>query len=242
MNIAKQVNQLVENLTQGMVFTFHDVLTDDQKIEATIKALNRMVQKGQLAKLSKGKYYKPETSIFGNLLPMQDEIVKDLLWKNNEPIGYLTGLQLYLKLGLTTQLSNIIEIGRNHFKSPLKRKNYRISFVIQKNAITKENIYLLQLLDVIKNIKKIPDSELNDVINRLLDLMSQLNNAKYKCLIELSEKYPPSTRALLGTILETLRPNLKLIALKSSLNPATKYRLSGITEILPLAKKWGFKL
>jgi hypothetical protein len=57
--------------------------------EAIIKALNRLVVSGKIVKLSKGKIYKPETTVFGILQPDQSQVVKDLLEGNSSIAGPL---------------------------------------------------------------------------------------------------------------------------------------------------------
>jgi hypothetical protein len=47
------------------VLTDADFITDVNRKEAIIKALNRLVVSGKIVKLSKGKFYKPETTVFG---------------------------------------------------------------------------------------------------------------------------------------------------------------------------------
>ena len=145
----------IDRLPKGYVFTYADFDTEVSQKEAVIKSLNRMVVSGKIAKLSKGKYYKPENTIFGDLLPNQAQVVKDLLEENGKITGYLTGYSIYNQLGLTTQVSNTIQIGKNQVRPSFKRERYTIAFVKQKNTITKENIPLLQLLDAIRYIKRI---------------------------------------------------------------------------------------
>lgn len=48
---------------------------------------------------------------FGELLPDSYQIVKDLLEENNKLIGYITGYQIFNELGLTTQVSAVLQIG-----------------------------------------------------------------------------------------------------------------------------------
>ena len=117
-----------------------------------------MVASGKIVKLAKGKYYKPEITPFGDLLPDQKQVVKDLLEDNGKILGYLTGYSIYNQLGLTTQVSNTIQIGRNQIRPNFKRERYTISFIKQRNTITKENIPLIQILDAVKYIKKIRHS------------------------------------------------------------------------------------
>src|SRR5690606_38318371 len=128
-----------------------------------------------IIKISKGKYYKPESTPFGNLQPNQAQIVKDLLESDGKIIGYLTGYSIYNQLGLTTQISNTIQIGKNQIRPNFKRERYTISFIKQNNTITKENIPLLQLLDAIRYIKKIPDSTIDASCNRFLAILKTLS-------------------------------------------------------------------
>ena len=200
-NIAKLIADKINRLPAGYVFSYLDIINEPDKKEAVMKALNRLVISGKLKKISKGRFYKPEETPFGELEPAEYQIAKDLLEKNYKIIGYLTGLSVYNKLGLTTQISNIIQIGRNEFRPPLVRGKYKISFILQKNAINKENIPLLQLLDSIRFLKKIPDSNIEFIINRFKALLAKLTEEQLKRLIRLLIKYPANTRALTGACL-----------------------------------------
>lgn len=158
MKIAKYIALSIDRLPKGFIFTYSDLTSDVNNKEAAIKALNRLTASGKIIKISKGKYYKPENTPFGRLQPNQAQIVKDLLEENGKIVGYLTGSSIYNQLGLTTQVSNTIQIGKNQVRPNFKRERYRISFILQKNTITKENIPLFQILDSIRYIKKIPDT------------------------------------------------------------------------------------
>lgn len=208
------------------------------KKQAIIKALNRMVSANKLCKLAKGKYFKPEITPFGSLQPSQEQVVKDLLYDKREIVGYLTGYSIYNRLGLTSQVSNIIQIGKNEIRPKFKRERYIISFVKQKNTITKKNIPLLQILDAIRYIKKIPDTTIKASCLRLLEIIKSLNTASRKELVGLSLKYPPSTIALLGTLLEEIQENEITEPLRKSLNPITQYKIPDIKEVLAKSNDW----
>ena len=147
-----------------------------------------MVASGKIAKLSKGKYYKPENTPFGNLQPNQAQVVKDLLEENGKITGYLTGYSIYNQLGLTTQVSNTIQIGKNQIRPNFKRERYTISFIKQKNTITKENIPLLQLLDAIRYIKKIPDANIESSCKRFLAIIKNFTEKEINTLGSLGVK------------------------------------------------------
>ncbi len=200
-----------------------------------------MVSKGKINKLSKGKYYKPEKTAFGDLVPEQYQVVKDLLEVNGKTIGYLTGYSIFNQLGLTTQVGNTIQIGKNETRPSHQRGRYTISYLKQKNTITKSNIPLLQLLDMIYLVKKIPDTTPNLACKRFLNLIQPLSSEEESTLVRLAQKYAPNTRALLGALLEQLDRNTHLNNLQKSLNPITKYKMKGVDDILTHASKWNIQ-
>ncbi|MDG3581141.1 DUF6088 family protein [Galbibacter sp. CMA-7] len=238
MKVTEYIRNKIDRLPNGYIFTYEYFDIDMSKKEAIIKALNRMVNSGKIEKLSKGKYFKPEKTPFGTLQPNQEQIVKDLINEDGKVVGYLTGYSIYNKLGLTTQVSNIIQIGKNEIRPKFKRERYTISFIKQKNIITKKNIPLLQILDSIKYIKKIPDSTIAASCLRFLEIIKKLNLDDKKELIRLSLKYPPSTRALLGALLDETQNKSITIGLKESLNPITKYEIPGAKRALTKASNW----
>jgi hypothetical protein len=202
-----------------------DIEGPSKNREAIIKALNRLTEKGILHKLSKGKFYKPFLSEYGKLGPDLNEIVKDLLEQNGEPIGYLTGFSIFNKMQLTTQLSNTIQIGRNSFKPTIKRGIYTIQFVLQKNIITKENIEKLQVLDCLKMIKGIPDTTKDNSLHVIGKIIRKYKKANRDILIQLAMKYPASTRALLGMIFEEEKIMGPLDKIRETLNPISKFNI-----------------
>lgn len=238
MKITDYIANSIDRLPKGYVFTYADFMGEVKSKEAVIKALNRMALSGKINKLSKGKYFKPEKTTFGELAPPQFQIVKDLLEDEGKVIGYLTGYSVYNQLGLTTQVSNLIQIGKNEIRPAFKRGRYKISFIRQRNTITKDNIPLLQLLDAMRYVKKIPDATISGSCFRFITLIFQLEGTEVKTLVRLSQKYPPACRALLGAILEQLERTEFLNTLRKSLNPITQYQLPGVDDVLSTAQNW----
>ena len=238
MKITDNISLIIDRLPKGHVFTYTDITTNVEQKEAAIKALNRMVKSGKIAKLSKGRFYKPEVTPFGVLLPAQKQIVKDLLEENGKITGYLTGYSIYNELGLTTQVSNTIQIGKNEIRPPLKRGSFSITFIKQKNTITKSNIPFLQLLDSIRYVKKIPDADIESSCKRFLAIIKKFSDKEINKIVHLALKYPPSTRALLGALIEQLHQIEATEPLYNSLNQITKFKLPGVSKVLTTTKKW----
>ena len=76
--ISKQIEGAVSQLQSDFVFTYRELGFPAEMTPTVIRNLNRMVEKGIITKLSKGRYYKPRKTIFGQLKPSPEEIVKDL--------------------------------------------------------------------------------------------------------------------------------------------------------------------
>jgi len=238
MKTTEYIRNGIDRMPRGQVFRFAELVDDVARTGAVIKFLNRLVGAGRLEKLSKGRFYKPQEGVFGRSVPDQYQVVKDLLEKNGRIIGYLTGYSVYGKLGLTTQVSNSIQIGRNDIRSLFRRGIYTISFVRQKNAITKEVIPLLQILDAIRLIKKIPDAGIVSVCRRLLAIVQELRPQDLVSIADLALRYPPATRALLGAILDQLGNTSISQALRSSLNPVSTYCIPGCDTVMSTASIW----
>ncbi len=241
MKVTEYIRNSIDRLPKGYIFTYDYFDINVNKKEAIIKALNRMVISGKIKKLSKGKYFKPESTPFGTLQPSQEQIVRDLLTKDGNVVGYLTGYSIYNKMGLTTQVSNIIQIGKNQTRPKFIRERYTITFIKQKNIITKKNIPLLQILDSIRYIKKIPGTTIQKSCMRFLEIVRKLSLDNKKELIRLSLKYPPSTKALLGALLDEVENKSITIRLRESLNPITKYEIPGVKKVLTSASSWNIK-
>jgi len=241
MKVTEYIEFKIDRLPKGYVFTYDDFITEVSKKEAVIKALNRMVALDKIAKLSKGKYYKPEGTVFGNLQPNQSQVVKDLLENDGKVIGYLTGYSIYNQLGLTSQVSNTIQIGKNETRPEFKRERYTISFIKQKNIITKDNIPLLQILDAIRFIKKIPDANTASSCKRFLAILNDLSESDKTTMVRLALKYPPVTRALLGALLCETGESKLTDSLQKSLNPITVFKLPGVSKVLLMSEKWNIK-
>ncbi len=241
MKSTEYINNNIDRFPKGYVFTCSNFIDQVESMEALVKALNRLAASGRIVKLAKGRYYKPVQSPFGELPPDQNQVVKDLLKRSGKVIGYLTGLSIYNSPGLTTQIGNIIQIGRNEVRSSFQRGRYAISFVKQKNRISKTNIPLLQLLDTLRFIKKIPDSSVQESCRILQNLISDLSEKEQKTMVRLVMKYLPSTRALLGAMLCDLGKDDITEKLKKSLNPLTSYTIPGVSEALSSASRWSIK-
>ena len=238
MKTTDKLANSINRFAKGYVFTASSFKGEVKSLDAARKALSRMANAGTIVRLSKGRFYKPEQSPFGVLPPGSNEVVKDLLESRGRVTGYLTGLSVYNTLKLSTQVGRVIQIGRNDVRPPLRRGIYRVVFLKQKNRITPENIPLLQLLDCIRMVKKIPGTSVEEACVRLRALVAEQTEDVRRTLVRLAMKYPPSTRALLGALLDVSVDSPLSVRLMESLNPLTTYCIPGAGRVLEDADVW----
>ena len=235
------IKNSIDKFEAGYIFTADDFSTTVNEAKNVSKILNHFVTTGYLRKLSKGKFYKPKASKFGELPPDTYQVVKDLIQKDGKLIGYITGYSAFNDFALTTQVSAILEIGMRKEKKAIVRGIYRIRFIRQENTITKENIPFLRLLDCLRFFKNIPDTTPNSACQRLIYLIEKLDEHEISRIKKLALKYTPQAIALLGAILEMINPQEDTTMLLKKLNPITVYKLGISDKILPTQKKWNIQ-
>jgi len=238
MKISDIVRNKINRFTKGYVFTYDNFEEEVKQTNALKKVLQRMVDSGEIKRLSKGRFYKPKEGITDTLKPDEYEIVKDLLEEDGKPIGYLTGLSIFNRFGLTTQVSNVIQIGSNVDKKNRKRGKYKIKFIRQWNPIRKDNIYFLQILDCVRFIKRIPDASVNDSFQRILSLLKNLEKKDKKTLARLALKYPPFTRTLTGAMFDKLGEKEQAEKLLDTLKSTTTYNIEISDNLIKNKEKW----
>lgn len=236
MIIGKDVKEKIGTTPEGVILTIGDFDVLPQYQGSLVKSLNRLVERGTLKRLSKGKYYKPRKTVFGTLKPAPEEITKDFMEKNGKIIGYITGNSAFASMGLTTQITSSLMIGTNIYRRPLERGGYNISFLLQRNPITEEHIPLLRILDAIKLIRDIPATNPDAIIGQLGCMIKGLDKDRQTLLLTLAENYTPYVRALLGATMEL--NNLDTGNLMYSLNGTTSYKLPITEAALPNKQNW----
>jgi hypothetical protein len=241
MTTTEKIKRTLASVSEGEIFDYGRFAVSEGQGSALTKALSRLAKSGKIVRLEKGKYYKPRQTKFGAVRPPEAQVIKALSIKNDQPIGYITGTALYNSLGLTTQVSNVLEIARNTRLPEKDLLGYKIRFVVKPFTFREQDIPLLQLLDALRDIKKIPDTSAEKAIPVLLDRMKKLTEEELKRMTKLVLDYNPATRALLGALLEQLFRSVPVITLRKSLNPLSKYKLNIPETVLPNRSNWNIE-
>ncbi len=222
----------------GEVFTYNSLDIPREQSVAAAKVLSRLVQKGEVNRYKKGIFYIPNKTVFGELKPREEALLENYLFENNRQVAYVTGNRLYNKMGLTTQVPNVIKLASRDKKIRTTIGGVQLKPVKSYVAITKSNIPLLQLLDVIKDFKNIPDLDKNYGLKFLKARIQSLSARDKEKLAGIAEQYPPKVRALLGAILESLSLYSLCGRLRNFINPLSSYEYGLIEEQLPEISNW----
>jgi hypothetical protein len=239
--IAQLVRDRIDKLDPGAVFDYDTLKLNASEVGSVAQSLSRLRSEGVIERLEKGKYYKPKKSAYGRIRPSENEIIQLFTRKNNKWIGYLTGLLVYNKLGLTTQVSNTLVIATPNPKEPKELDGYKIRFVKSNADIREQDIPLLQILDAFQDISSIPDSSPDESLKVLRRKINALNDAEKKRLPRLAKDYRPRTRVLLGAFLECFFDGIATTDLKKNLNKLSTFELGVSEKALPNKSSWNIK-
>ena len=239
MKIKPLVEKEITRFEPGNVFTYKDLTAYSSNPETTVKAVSRLVENGDLKRFSKGQFYRPKKGMFGEMQLSDTEKLKTFLYQDGERRGYVTGTGLYNRLGLTTQVPKTITIASD--KSPQRKSlgTIDVKLVKAKAPVSESNREYLEILDVLSNIKKIPDSTPSESMKVIAKKLKSIKKDSFYELIKLANFYSPGTRALLGLLTEKIDARLAE-NIKSRLNPTTRYRV-GLDSYWDNADKWNIE-
>lgn len=239
MALATEIRKKIKQLPEGKTFGYDDLRIAKNDYTTAAKALERLQKKGLIKRISKGVFYKPEQTVFGELKPDYSELLRPYLFENGKRVAYETGTSLYNRLGLTTQMAFRTKIASRGKRININRENLKADAVKSYAEVTDSNYETLGLLDAFKDIKKIPDCSVAQAIKRLSAIVKKLNDKQIESFIKYALMYPPRVRALVGAVLENIGSKSKSIdKLKESLNPLTTIKLGVNENELPTKSNW----
>jgi len=238
MKVTEKIERKINRMQKGTTFKYQQLGIDQAEYSAAAKAIERLIKKGILKRVSTGVFYKPKQSAFGDLRPREEELIKPHLFQDGKRIAYVTGGSLYNRMGLTTQVPKNIKVASKVKRVTTKIGKTQVKSVKSYVDVTNENYYLLEILDALKDFKTIPDLDKKSAITLLKNKISKLTENDLSKIVRYALKYPPRAKALLGAILEFSKKKNSIESLKTNLNPLTSYKLGIKEEILPTAPKW----
>lgn len=240
-SLSKSIQWQIQGIPEDTSFGYGQLTIPEQQFQSAAKVLERLQKTGVIRKLSKGIFYKPKKTVFGEKRPDEEQVLKSYLFRDGQRIAYITGTYLYNRMGLTTQIPAIIQIASREKRIFVNRGAIRATAVKSYVDVTGDNYQLLGLLDVLKDFKDIPDIDMQAALGIVVKQIQQLTERELVEMAGYALKYPPRVRALFGAILSSIGKAATAKALKGTLNPLTVFRLGINDKLLPSAAEWNIQ-
>lgn len=204
---------------------------------AVAQALSRLARAGEIQRLSKGVYYRPRHSAFGQSRPNPTAIQR--LASRDKTI-FPSGIAAAGLLGFTTQQPKRGEVATPAHSLPRKLLGDETVIHLRRpQAWASLSDSDAAMLDFLR--RKAEPSELSpeETVRRTLILVGEAD--RFDRLFKVARSEPPRVRAMLGALGEQLGKNPKALShLRASLNPLSRFdfgRLAGLTY----ARNWQAK-
>ncbi len=176
---------------------FSDLERQDISKSALNQQLKKLCDKGLLMKYDTGVYYLPKMTLLHSVVgPNADMVARyRFISKGDNIDGFYGGNSFANQIGITTQVPRVVEIVSNNTNSSdreVKIGNRR--FYIRKPVvpITKENVYVLQMLELLKNLDAYLDYSYAEAKDKFAEYISVhgIKRSDVDCYIR---NYPVST-------------------------------------------------
>jgi hypothetical protein len=238
MKVAEKIEKRIVKMPEGTTFKYQQFDIAPNEYTAAAKAIERLIKRGIINRASTGVFYKPKQTVFGNLRPKEEELLKPYLFENNKRIAYITGVALYNKMGLTTQVPRNIQVASRSKRITIKIGSMQVRSIKSYVDVTDDNYTILELLDVLRDFKKISDSDKSQTVRFLIRNMKDLTEKQKNELLKIALKYPPRVRALTGALLAEIKSKQSLSELKKSINPLSTFDFGIAQKLLSTIKVW----
>lgn len=143
---------LLNEYGYGNPFSFEEVKFNNYSLPWIKKELNKLVSDNRIVRYERGIYYIPEKTIFGNSSLNPQKIIEKKYLSNGS--GYYSGLSFANKIGVTTQMPNVIEIYTNNEKSRVREisvNNLKVILRKSRVDVTNDNVYVLSFLELMNS-------------------------------------------------------------------------------------------
>jgi Family of unknown function (DUF6088) len=209
----------------------------DLPFAAVAQALSRLARSKHLRRLSRGLYFRPRQTAFGESLPNPAALQE--LAAARSPI-FPAGLAAANLLGFTTQSGRHGEVATTAASLPRTLIGDRtIVHTRRPAAWTRLERTDAALLDFLRQAGRTSERPPTETTSRTLALLAA--DGRYTRLVRVADTEPPRVRALLGAFGEAVGAKPATLArLRRSLNPLSRFDFGSFAG-LPAARGWQAK-
>jgi hypothetical protein len=232
--ISTEIKKRIAGAPRGAIITI-DSFPSHWSRGAVLKVLLRLCNDGALERHARGVYSKCVTTRFGKASASELEVISTLVDGKGKMFG---GLFLFNALGLTTQNPSTVEILNNNSTYDGEIGNIRIHFRKIKPKITESNKPFIAIMEVVRELDGIADSNNSDVIHWIVEKTRKFSHSDARIFLSVAKEYPPRFRALLGAFIESSSGPLSS-KIKETLKPTSVYKAPNFSTYVSNPSKWG---
>ncbi len=190
-------NYIREHYKEAEPIFFSDLEREDITRSALNQQLKKLCDKGLLEKYDVGVYFIPKKTLLNSTIgPNADMVARyRFISKGNNIDGFYGGNSFANQIGISTQVPQVVEIVSNNTNS--SDREVRIGnrrFYVKKPIvqITKENVYVLQMLELLKNLDAYLDYSYEEASEKFAEYIS-VHGIKRSDVDMYIRKYPVAT-------------------------------------------------
>ncbi len=155
--MQKLYEYLTENYQAAEPIFFSDISIEGITKSAINQQLKKLCDDKRLIKYENGVYYIPKKSRLKSSVSINADMVAryKYITRNGIVDGFYSGNTFANQLGISTQVPNKVEIVSNNMAAKVREVPIgKRTFIIRKPVVTVtgDNVYVLQLLDLLKNL------------------------------------------------------------------------------------------
>ena len=204
---------------------------------AVAQALSRLSRRGMIQRLSKGLYYRPRQTAFGQSKPNSAQIRSLPVRRKGV---FPAGIAAAHLLGFTTQNAARVEVATDGLSLPRLIVGKETVIHTRRPESWRELSEMdAALLDFLRNRGESSELSSEETVDRLIDYFR--DSGRFERLLKIAASEPPRVRAMLGAIGQQLgRPESRLSTLRKSLNSLSRFNF-GSLAVLEHAREWQAK-
>jgi len=240
LTIAQKILRYVGELSPGIPFGYGELGLRPDQGAAAAKALERLVAKKELMRVTKGTFCVPGRGVFQPKGPADDQLIDIVLHKNGKQVAYVTGMRLMARLGFV-EISDHYpwEVAMYRRRGQFSLAHLRIKAVNSFVPVDELNVPVLELLDAVRAFNTLADRQPKQYMQHLAELFDRLTEQQRYLLLKTAVYYPAGTCALLGALISFWGWDMDLRSLRAKVNPTSRYPCVASSSALPTGTYWG---
>ena len=188
---------LIENYTLGEPIFTEDIHIEGMNRPNFIQQLKTLTDNGKIVRYEKGIYYIPKETRFGRAIGPSPETIAQYKYisRMGKTDGYYSGGTFANLIGISLQVPMKKEIVSNNIAAIVREILIgKQTFIVRRTnvPISAENVHVLQLLELLKNLDSYMDRDYNETREKI-EKYTLANSIQKADIDQYIRYYPDST-------------------------------------------------